>query len=290
MHHNVTVKGILSAKSGMNIYRGCTHGCIYCDSRSRCYHIDHKFEDIEVKENAVELLEQALSNKRKKCMVGTGAMTDPYIPLEKELQHMRKCLQVIDRYGFGFACITKSDLILRDMDLLKKINEKSKCVVCMTLTTADEELCKIIEPGVCTTQRRFEVLCRFRDAGIPTIVWLCPILPYINDTEENINGIIDMCEEAKVKGILNFGMGLTLREGSRDYYFENLDKHFPGLKQRYMREFGNSYDVPSPRGRQLYNLFRQRCRDNGFMYSSRQIFNYLETYEEKDDSQQLSLW
>lgn len=290
MHHNVTVKGILSAKSGMNIYRGCTHGCIYCDSRSKCYHMEHKFEDIEVKENAVELLEQALSNKRKKCMVGTGAMTDPYIPLERELKHMRQCLQVIERHGFGFACITKSDLILRDMDLLKKINEKSKCVVCMTLTTYDEDLCRIIEPGVCTTKRRFEVLCQFRDAGIPTIVWLCPLLPYINDTEENINGIIDMCIEAKVKGILNFGMGLTLRDGSRDYFFENLDKHFPGLKERYMREFRNSYDVPSPRGRELYNLFRKRCRENGFMYSSRAIFNYLETYEEKEQTQQLSLW
>ncbi len=205
--HFVKAKGLLSSKNEMNLFRGCSHGCIYCDSRSRCYHMEHAFEDIEVKENALDLLEHALKHKRKKCMIGTGSMTDPYIPLEMELETVRKALQLIDAYGFGFTVITKSNLILRDLDLLQKINEKTKCVVQMTLTTYDEALCRKIEPNVSTTRERFAVLKRLRDAGIPTVVWLTPILPFINDTEENIAGILDMCIEAKVYGIICFGMG-----------------------------------------------------------------------------------
>ena len=136
--HYVKAKGLLSNNNGMNIYRGCEHGCIYCDSRSRCYNMNHAFEDIEVKINAPELLEQALKHKRKRCMIGTGSMSDPYMPLEKELKLTRKCLEIIDKYNFGFTLITKSDLVLRDLDLLKKINEKTKCVVQMTITTFDD--------------------------------------------------------------------------------------------------------------------------------------------------------
>ena len=156
--HYVKAKGILSNNNGMNIYRGCEHGCIYCDSRSRCYNMNHAFEDIEVKINAPELLEQALKHKRKRCMIGTGSMSYPYMPLEKELKLTRKCLEIIDIYNFDFTLITKSDLVLRDLDLLKKINEKTKCVVQMTITTFDDELCRIIEPNVCVTSRRIEVL------------------------------------------------------------------------------------------------------------------------------------
>ena len=217
--HYVRAKGILSSKNGMNLYRGCTHGCIYCDSRSRCYHMEHAFEDIEVKENAVDLLENALRRKRKKCMIGTGSMTDPYIPLEMETGHLRKALHLILQYGFGFTVITKSDRILRDLDLLQKINETTKCVVQMTVTTADEELCRKIEPNVSSTRERFEALKRLRDAGIPTVVWMTPILPFINDTKENISRILDMCGEANVYGVICFGMGLTLRDGNREYFF-----------------------------------------------------------------------
>ena len=213
--HFVHAKGILSAKNGMNLYRGCSHGCIYCDSRSSCYHIEHDFEDIEVKENAIELLENALLRKRSKCMLGTGSMTDPYIPLETELQNVRKALLLAEQYGFGFTLITKSSRVLRDIDLLKRINEKTKCVIQMTLTTFDENLCQKLEPNVSTTKERFETLKQLNEAGIPTVVWLCPILPFINDTEENIRGILQYCIEAKVFGIICFGMGLTLREGSR---------------------------------------------------------------------------
>ena len=226
----------------MNLYRGCTHGCIYCDSRSEVYGMDHKFEDIEVKENALELLKKELI-KRPKAMIGTGAMTDPYVPLEKHLKYLRRSLELIYKYGFGFTCITKSDLILRDLDLLKKINSKSKAVVQMTLTTSDDDLCSLLEPNVCNTSRRIEVLEILRDEEIPTVVWLCPILPYINDNEENINSLLDSCIEADVKGILCFGMGLTLRKGNRQYFYEKLDENFPSLKERYIKEYADSYEA-----------------------------------------------
>lgn len=288
--HFVKVKGILSAKNGMNLFRGCSHGCIYCDSRSRCYHIDHDFEDIEVKENALELLENALRHKRKKCMIGTGAMTDPYIPLELELCTVRKALLLIYEYGFGVTVQTKSDRILRDLDLLQKIHEKTKCVVQMTLTTCDEELCRKIEPNVCTTEKRFEVLKKMRDAGIPTVVWLSPILPFINDTEDNISGILDMCIEAKVYGVICFGMGLTLREGNREYFYRQLDRLFPGLKEKYIRKYGLQYEIPSPDNNRLMRLFHRKCESNGILHDNDRIFGYLSAFEEKYGGEQLSLW
>lgn len=288
--HFVTAKGILSSKNGMNLYRGCSHGCIYCDSRSRCYHMEHAFEDIEVKENAIKLLEHALTHKRRKCMIGTGSMTDPYIPLEMEIGNVRKALHLIYEHGFGFTVITKSDRILRDMDLLQKINEKTKCVVQMTLTTCDEDLCRKIEPNVSTTGERFKVLMKLRDAGIPTVVWLSPILPFINDTEDNISGILDMCTEAKVYGILCFGMGLTLREGNREYFYKQLDHLFPGLKEKYIQTYGNQYVVESPDSSRLMRMFHKKCSEGGIVHNNDQIFRYLQIFEEKEVNRQLSLW
>ena len=272
--HYVNSKSILSSKNGMNLYRGCTHGCIYCDSRSEIYNMNHQFEDIEVKENSLELLKRELI-KRPKAMIGTGAMTDPYIPLEKELKYVRRSLELIYRYGFGFTCITKSDLVLRDLDLLKKINEKSKVVVQMTLTTADDDLCRVLEPNVCTTSRRAEVLRILNENGIPTVVWLCPILPYINDDKDNINKILDYCIDANVHGVLCFGMGLTLRDGNRQYFYKNLDEHFPGLKERYIREFGDSYSIPSPDEKELMDIFKRKTEENGILNDANEIFNYL---------------
>ena len=287
--HEVNVKGILSAKNGMNIYRGCLHGCIYCDSRSLCYQMNHKFEDIEVKANAVGLLENTLRRKRNKCMIGTGAMSDPYMPIEEKLGNMRKCLEVIERYGFGVTMITKSTKVLRDLDLLKKINEKSKCVVQMTLTTYDEDLCRIVEPNVETTYERFRALEILRDNGIPTVVWLCPILPFINDTEENIRGILDYCVRAKVKGIINFDMGVTLRDGNREYFYKKLDEHFPGLKEKYIRMYGNSYRLSSPNSRQLNMIYKSECIKNGIMCDVNECFEYLNKYEDKYGGEQISL-
>lgn len=288
--HFVKAKGILSAKNGMNLYRGCSHGCIYCDSRSDCYHMEHAFEDIEVKENAIELLEDALTRKRKKCMIGTGSMTDPYIPLEMKLENVRKALELVYEYGFGFTVITKSNRILRDLDLLQKINEKTKCVVQMTLTTFDEDLCRKIEPNVSTTKERFEVLKTLRDRGIPTVVWLSPVLPFINDTEENISGILDMCAEAKVYGVICFGMGLTLREGNREYFYEQLDRLFPGLKEQYIRTYGDQYMIESGNSQKLMRLFHRKCEKYGIVHDNDQIFRYLSAFEEKDDGGQLSIW
>lgn len=285
--HVVKAKGILSAKNGMNIYRGCTHGCIYCDSRSKCYQINHAFEDIEVKINAPELLEDALRRKRKKCMISTGAMTDPYIPLEIKLRLTRKCLEIIEKYGFGAHLITKSNRVLQDLDLLKRINDKSKCVISMTLTTYNDSLCKILEPNVSTTSERFETLMILQEYGIPTVVWFSPLLPYINDTEENIRGILDYCIKAKVKGILCFGIGLTLREGNREYFYQNLDKYFPGLKERYIREYGNSYVVSSKNHRYLMDIIKRICIENKIMYESDKIFTYLNEYP-KIEYEQLS--
>ncbi|WP_296788182.1 radical SAM protein [uncultured Methanobrevibacter sp.] len=278
--HYVTSKSILSKDNGMNLYRGCTHGCIYCDSRSDVYNMDHDFEDIEVKQNSLELLKKELI-KKTPSMIGTGAMTDPYVPLEGHLKYLRRALEMIYKYGFGFTCITKSDLVLRDLDLLLKINEKSKAVVQMTLTTSDDDLSSILEPNVCTTSRRVDVLKKLSDAGIPTIVWLCPILPYINDTEDNIGRIIDYCIESNVKGILCFGMGLTLRDGNREYFYSKLDENFPGLKETYIKKYANSYSLPSPDEGKLMDIFKKRTSANGILNDPDEIFRYLHEFPEK---------
>ena len=284
--HFVDAKGILTNNKGfhgMNVYRGCSHGCIYCDSRSRCYQFTHPFEDIEVKQNAPELLEAALSTKRKKCMIGTGSMSDPYMHCEEQLQITRRCLEVILKYGFGATVQTKSDRILRDIDLLDQINKKAKAVVQMTLTTYDDELCSIIEPHVCNTKRRIEVLEEMQRYGIPTVVWLTPILPYINDTEDNIKAILDECVRVGVKGVICYDMGLTLRDGDREYYYAALDRYFPGLKKKYMQNYGNAYMLPSPHSSELMSLFRNICRENGIMYRPDEIFSYMNELPEKND-------
>ena len=281
--HYKKVKGILSAKNGMNLCRGCIHGCIYCDSRSLCYNINHDFEDVQIKINAPELLEEKKRTKRKKCMIGTGSMSDPYIPIEESLKLTRACLEIIEKYGFGATILTKSNLVLKDLDLLKSINRKAKCVVAMTLTTFDEELCKIIEPNVCTSRERFETLKILRDNGIKTVVWLCPLLPFINDTVENLRGILGYCVEADVRGILCFGMGMTLREGNREYFYEKLDKHFPGLRARYERKYGNSYSISSGNSRELMGIFNEVCAANNIIHDTGKVFEFMAALDEKPD-------
>ena len=288
--HFVTAKTILTPRS-MNIYRGCTHGCIYCDSRSKCYQFTHDFEDIEVKQNAPELLEEALRKKRKRCMIGTGSMCDPYIPIEKELGLMRRCLEIIERHNFGATPQTKSDLVLRDLDILTRINSKTKAVVQMTLTTADDELCRKIEPGVCPTSRRFEVLQACREAGIPTVVWFSPLLPFINDTKENIEGIVDYCARAGVQAIICFGIGLTLREGNREYFYSALDRKFSmfsttaSLKERYQKTFGYSYVCSSPHEAELMKYLAQLCRQHNIQLGTDSVFKWIEEFPDTDPLQ-----
>ena len=288
--HFTKAKGILSAKNGMNLCRGCIHGCIYCDSRSRCYNIDHDFEDVGIKINAPELLEAKLRSKRRPCMIGTGAMSDPYIPINESLEITRACFEIIEKYGFGLSVITKSSLVLRDLELLKSINRRAKCVVAMTLTTFDEDLCKILEPNVSTSKERFETLKTLRGNGIKTVVWLCPILPFINDTTENLQGILNYCTEAEVRGIMCFGMGMTLREGNREYFYKNLDNHFPGLRSRYEKKYGNNYVLTSDNNNQLMTLFHKTCAEHNMIYETDKVFEYMFSFDEKNENRQLELW
>ena len=289
--HLVDAKGLLSGgkgRYGMNIYRGCTHGCIYCDSRSLCYGFTHPFEDVEVKRNAPELLEAALRSKRRRCMIGTGSMSDPYMHCEEELGLTRRCLELIRRYGFGVSILTKSDRILRDIELLDAINREAKCVVQMTLTTFDDALCRIVEPNVCPTSRRLEVLEEMRRRGIPTFVWLTPVLPWINDTRENVEAILNACVSAGVRGVVCFDMGLTLREGDREYYYAALDRHFPGLKEKYIRRYGTAYELPSPNRNELMASLRRICEENGLLWRPEDCFAWIGDFPEKNE--QVSLF
>lgn len=287
--HLVDAKGILSAQNGMNLYRGCVHGCIYCDSRSRCYRIDHPFEDVEVKRNALELLDAALRKKRRRGMLSTGAMTDPYIPEEEIFGLTRGAMQLALRHGFGFTLQTKSTRVLRDLPLLQELNARTRCVVQMTLTTADEALCRKIEPNVSATLERARALQTLADAGVPTIAWLTPILPFINDTPENLLAVLRLLKDAGVRGVIFFGAGLTLREGSREYFYAQLDRLFPGLKERYARTYGLRYEIPSPDNDRLCRLFHDFCESNNLMHDNNQIFAYLHNFPDPP-SDQLSLF
>ena len=287
--HLVDAKGILSAQNGMNLYRGCVHGCIYCDSRSRCYRIDHPFEDIEVKRNALELLDAALRKKRRRGMLSTGAMTDPYIPEEEIFGLTRGAMQLALRHGFGFTLQTKSTRVLRDLPLLRELNARTRCVVQMTLTTADEALCRKIEPNVSTTLERARALQTLADAGIPTVAWLTPILPFINDTPDNLLSVLRLLKDVDVRGVIFFGAGLTLREGNREYFYAQLDRLFPGLKERYARTYGLRYEIPSPDNDRLCRLFHDFCESNNLMHDNDQIFACIHDFPDPP-SDQLSLF
>ena len=279
--HFVQAKTLLNRENGMNVYRGCMHGCVYCDSRSRCYQFTHPFEDIEVKENAPELLEKILRTKRKKIMIGTGSMCDPYQPCEMDLRIVRRCLELIDQYGFGAAVLTKSDRVLRDLDLFTSINRKAKALVQMTLTIADEGLSRKLEPNVCNSRRRYEVLKEFQIAGIPTVVWMTPILPFLTDTKENVETIVDWCIDAGVKGIICWNMGMTLREGDREYYYRALDRYFPGLSLKYREKYGNSYEVVSSRNAELMTWFHDQCEKHGILHTPETCFTYMHELPER---------
>lgn len=288
--HLIEAKSILSATGGMNLTRGCVHGCIYCDSRSACYQMDHAFEDVAVKANALPLLEEALRRKRKRCMLGTGSMSDPYMPIPEVLESTRGALKLAHKYGFGFTLITKSALVLRDLDLLTAINNDTKCVVQMTLTTTNDTLCKKLEPNVSATSKRIHALCTLRDAGIPTVVWLSPFLPFINDTEANLRALLDACITAQVRGIICFGIGMTLREGNREYFYAQLDCLFPGMKERYIRTYGNQYQITSPNHARLMPLFHQICATHGILHHPEDVFAFLTDFDVPPEHEQQSLF
>ena len=288
--HFKKYKTILSPKNGMNIYRGCDHGCIYCDSRSDCYQMDHLFEDIEIKEDAPYILESQLWKKRNKTMISTGAMSDPYNSIESKVGYTRECLAVIEKHRFGLAIQTKSALILRDLDLLTSINKNAKCVVQTTLTTYDENLCRIIEPNVSSAKERFETLKIISESGIPVVVWLSPFLPYINDSKENIQGLLHYCIAAKAVGVICYGIGLTLREGNREYFYQKLEQHFPGLKEKYSQEFGPAYVCNSKHNDQLMHLLIETCKKQNIGYKTRDVFSYMRLFEDRNRAIQLKLF
>jgi len=242
----------------MNIYKGCCHGCIYCDSRSECYRIQD-FDVVRAKANALEIIEQDLLKKRKKGIVITGAMSDPYNPYEAIYELTRGALKLISRYGFGICIDTKSDMVVRDIDLLIKINRYSPVIVNFTITTADDNLCKKIEQNVCLTSERIEAIKKLTAEGIKCGILLMPVLPFINDTKDNIQSIVQMGYEAGVSWIYaGDGFGVTLRQNQREYYYEKLDELFPGTKLIYINRYGDSYICGVP-DYSLFEFFLSEC-------------------------------
>ena len=270
----------------MNLYRGCSHGCIYCDSRSNCYHIDN-FDRVRGKENALYILEKELSKKRTKGVVGIGSMSDTYNPLEIKYEQTRGALKLISKYGFGVSIDTKSDLVLRDLDLLKEINSKNNVIIKFTITTPDDKLSKIIEPNVCVSSKRLEAIKILSDNGIFSGIMLNPVLPFITDKEEDIKKLVRLASEYGAKFIHTY-MGMTLRENQRDYYFNKLEEHFIGLKSKYIKTYGDKYNCMPKNYKYLYNVFVNECNKYGVLYKMDDI---IKAYKKKDASnEQISLF
>ncbi|MBR6033784.1 MAG: radical SAM protein [Clostridia bacterium] len=270
----------------MNLYRGCSHGCIYCDSRSNCYHIVN-FDVPKGKENALVTLENELLKKKEKGVVGIGSMSDTYNPLEKEYEQTRGALKLLSKYNFGVSIDTKSDLILRDIDLLKEINSKNKVIIKFTITTPNDELSKIIEPHVCVSSKRFEAIKTLTDNGIFTGIMMNPVLPFITDSEEDIKKLVRLAHDSGAKFIHSY-MGMTLRENQRDYYYEQLDKHFKGLKEKYIRTYGEKYSCPVPNYKELYKVLTDECDKYGILYNMKDI---IKAYKKEDTSnEQITLF
>lgn len=270
---------VFGLKYNLNLYRGCQHQCIYCDSRSECYGIEN-FRDVLVKVNAIELLEKELARKRIKGSIGFGSMNDTYGPIEAEYQLTRQALEVIARLHFPVHILTKSDLVLRDLDLLTEINQE-QARVCFSITTTEDDLGRIVEPGAPLVSRRFAAMRKLAEHGIPVGIALMPVLPFIEDTEENITAIVQLAAEHGVRYITAW-MGITLRSGSREYYYARLDEHFPGLREKYDQRFGLRYECPANRAGRLWELFTQLCADH-------QIATRVPVYEPHRQAKQLSL-
>ncbi len=270
----------------MNLYRGCSHGCIYCDSRSDCYHIDN-FDIIKGKENMLHILENELSKKRLKGVVGIGAMSDTYNPMEIKYQQTRGALQLISKYGFGVSIDTKSDLILRDIDLLKEINSKNNVIIKFTITTPDDNLSKRIEPNVCVSSKRLEAIKILNDNGIFTGIMMNPVLPFITDKEEDIKKLVELASRSGAKFIHTY-MGMTLRENQRAYYFDKLDEKFPGLKEKYIKTYGDKYNCLTPNYKQLYKAFTAECDKYGILYKMKDIMRAYK--KDSTNDEQISLF
>lgn len=272
----------------MNIYKGCCHGCIYCDSRSECYHIDN-FDTVRAKKDAISIIYKELKSKKKSGVIGTGAMSDPYNPSEKKYELTRKALKEINRFNFGVAIATKSPLITRDIDILKEINEHSPVIAKITITTFDDELCKKIEPNVAPSSERFKAIRELSQNGIFAGILLLPILPFINDTEENIKNIINEAHKCGAKFIYSYGMGVTLRANQRDYYYEKIRELFPSenLVGKYIGTYGNPYEYGSVNHDKLVKIFKSECEKHGILYKMKDI---VKAYKKDKEVQQISMF
>ena len=269
----------------MNIYKGCSHGCIYCDSRSDCYGID-RFDQIRIKKDALSIIERDLAGKKQKGIIATGSMSDPYNFQEEVLGLTRGSLQLIEKYGFGINIATKSPLVTRDMDILTRIKKQAPAMVKITITTIDDTMSEKIEPRVAPTSARFAALKELHDAQIFTGILLMPVLPFITDTEENVMGIIERAAESKVDFIYPM-FGMTLRENQRDWYFENLDRLFPGKKEKYLHSFGNRYECRSLNWERLYQQFQSTCKKYHILYDMQEI---IAAHKKNYETLQLTFW
>lgn len=269
----------------MNIYKGCCHGCIYCDSRSECYRVEN-FDEVRAKENALVLIERELKSKRRTGVVGTGAMSDPYNPFEKEYQLTRGALELVNKYGFGISIATKSDLITRDIEILKSIQTHSPVLLKITITAFDDELCKKVEPNVAISSQRFSAIKKLSENGLFAGILMMPILPFIEDYEENIINIIESAHESGAKFIYP-AFGLTLRQNQRDWYFNQLDLKFPGLKKKYIEQFGNSYECHSTNAKALIPIFQNYCKEYNILYKMSDI---IKSYKQGYSDKQLSIF
>lgn len=269
----------------MNLYRGCCHGCIYCDSRSECYQIKD-FDTVKVKENCLKLLRDELRRKVRTGIIGTGSMSDPYNPFEKTELVTRHSLELIDAFEFGITVITKSSLISRDIDVYRGIAEHSPVLCKMTVTTADDNLCKLIEPNVSISSERFDALAKMSEAGLFTGITLMPVLPFIEDNEENILKIVRTARECGVR-IIYPAFGMTLRQNQRDYFFEKLDRLFPGLSDKYRRYYGDRYNCVSSNAKKLWRIFTAECDRFGILYNMKDI---IRAYKQGYGDMQLSFF
>lgn len=271
----------------MNLYRGCCHGCIYCDSRSKCYHVDD-FDTVKAKENALVILRDELRRKIRKGVIGTGAMSDPYNPFEKTELLTRHALELISAYEFGITVITKSTLITRDIDVYCEISEHSPVLCKMTITSADDELCRLIEPNVAPSSKRFNALAKMSENGLFTGITLMPVLPFIEDSEDNIIKIVKTAHQCGIRCIYPF-FGVTLRTNQREYFLDKLNKIFPDqkLRERYIQRFGNRYECASPNAKKLWSVFTSECDRFGILYNMKSI---ISAYQRGYGDMQLSFF
>lgn len=253
----------------MNLYRGCPHGCIYCDSRSECYR-DDDFDRVKVKEKALELLRDELRRKVKPAFIAMGSMSDPYNPLEKELELTRKALMLIHAYECGVAVCTKSDLISRDADLYADIQARAPVICKLTVTTADDALAAKLEPGAPSPTRRLRALESLSQRGIFAGVVLMPVLPFLEDSVENVLGVVDAAANAGARFVYP-AFGMTLRDRQREYYYQRLVQQFPGVKEQYQKQYGDRYWCTSPRAKELWTAFSRRCQERKLLYEMRHI-------------------